>query len=106
MKKEIKESQTYRFRRQKSHRPQHHGPNPNLEREDSPSNSLGHKNTLPAGGQNNVSVRRCSIAANAETAIARLQERVLSLIALYKDNLFIVRRGVGPEDVVVHARFP
>lgn len=53
-----------------------------------------------------MSVRRCSIVANAETAIAPLQERVLSVTALYKDNLFIVQRGVGPEDVVVHARFP
>lgn len=50
-KKEMKERQTYRFQRQTSHHPQGHGPNLNLESEDSPNNSLGHKNTRPVRGK-------------------------------------------------------
>lgn len=88
-----KESQTYRFRHQTSHHPQRHGPNPNLESEDSPTNSLGHKNMLPVGGQTTWTIECGALLT------------VLSLISLFKDNLFIVRRRVGPEDVVVHARF-
>lgn len=47
-----------------------------------------------------------SIAANSKTAIELLQEKDLSLISLYKVNLFIARCWIGPEDVIVHARFP
>lgn len=49
-----KRKPTYIFLHQMSHRPRNRVPNPNLEPEDSSSNSLDDKNTLPVGGQTTV----------------------------------------------------
>lgn len=81
-----------------SHHPPYHGPNPNLEPEDRPNNSLGHKDTLPVGGQ--TTAWTIVAGADCEGHVSGSWWRCEAL------NLFIGRCRVSSEDVVVYTSFP
>lgn len=85
------------FPHQTSRRPQRHGPNPNPAPEDSPSNSPGHRDTPPVGEDKQRVMN---------TAATRIRELASGGRRKRRRDLFVGRRRVGSEDVVLDTGFP